>query len=109
MKLSSFIVVMLLIVGSAHGDGSVDMQIEQIMNAPANERVGLMNQLKTKLANMNNRERNEALQKLQGNMNHSSNNGSSMMHNRPVSAPMQHMNTNTQLQQMNSASIPNRR
>jgi len=84
----------------------MDTEIEQIMNAPANERVALMNQFKTKLANMNNNERNEALQKLQGSMNHSGKNGNTMMHNRPTLAPMQHMNTNTQMQLMNGVSMP---
>ncbi len=106
MKLSPLIVMTLLVAGSVHGDSSMDTQIEQIMNAPASQRVALMNQLKTKLANMNNSERNEALQKLQGGMNHGGNNGNSVMHNRPASAPMQQMNTNTQLQQMNGASMP---
>jgi hypothetical protein len=96
--------MILLLAGSVQADSSIDTQIEQIMNAPANERVALMNQLKTKLAHMNNNERNEALQKLQGNIN-----GSLQMHNIPASAPMQYMNSNTQLQPINGASMPNRR
>ncbi|MGZ8548654.1 MAG: hypothetical protein ACXW33_08640 [Sulfuricurvum sp.] len=94
-------------MGSVYGDVSVDAQIEQIMNAPANERVGLMNQLKIKLAGMNNSERNEALQKLQGDTNHGWSNGSAMIHTGFTSAPMQQMNTNTQMQPINKVPMQN--
>ena len=105
MKLSPLIIMILLVAESVQADSSMDTQIEQIMNAPANERVSLMNQFKTKLLNMNNSERNEALQKLQSQMNY---NGGPMMHNHPTSAPMKQMNSNTQLQYTNSASTPKR-
>ncbi len=44
---------------------SVDTQIQAIQNAPASQRVKLMNQFKEKLMNMNQKERMEAISQLQ--------------------------------------------
>ncbi len=63
-------------------DDSIDTQIEQVMNAKSSERYELMNQLKSKLATMNENERNEALQKLSRGKNlnrNGENHGSGLM------------------------------
>lgn len=57
----------ILLLGSltlSFSDMSIDAQIQEIKNAPAHERVQLMNQLKTKLADMNAEQRSEAISKL---------------------------------------------
>lgn len=105
MRLLPLIFTTTFLVGSVYGDVSMDAQIEQIMNAPANERVGLMNQLKTKLAGMNENERKEALQKLQNGMDRGIGKGS-QSHLSPM--PMQHMNGSGSTQrQMNAHTQPN--
>ena len=101
MRLLPLIFTTTFLIGSVYGDVSLDAQIEQIMSAPANERVGLMNQLKTKLAGMNESERKEALQKLQGGMGKGSQNHLSTM-------PMQQMKAGGSAQrQMNAHTQPN--
>ena len=105
MKFLPFLSAMVILVSIALGDGSIDTQIDQIMKAPANERYELMNQLKTKIAIMNETERNEALQKLQGSIGAGIGKGSQ---NRPSDMPMQQMNRNGSLQrQMNAHTQPN--
>jgi len=105
MRLLPLIFTTTFLVGSVYGDVSMDAQIEQIMNAPVNERVGLMNQLKTKIASMNESERNEALQKLQGGMGRGMSKGSQ---NHLSSMPMQHMKASGSAQrQMNAHTQPN--
>ncbi len=54
-----------LTLGFAEQGTSIDAQIEAIKAAPAQERVQLMNAFKTKLATMNEADRNEAISKLQ--------------------------------------------
>lgn len=66
MKLSKSIFSILLL-GSltlSFSDMSIDAQIQEIKNAPAQERVKLMNQLKTQLADMNAEQRSEAISQL---------------------------------------------
>ncbi len=101
MKFFPFLSAMIILVSIAQGESIIDTQIDQIMKAPANERYELMNQLKTKIATMNETERNEALQKLQGGMNKGSQNNFSGI-------PMQQMNQNGSTQrQMNTNTQPN--
>lgn len=63
----SLISILLLTVfySGLYAEGSIDEQIGRIMKAPQKERVELMNQFKTKLANLNEQERKEAIRKLQ--------------------------------------------
>ncbi len=96
MRLLPLIFTTTLLIGSAYGDVSLDAQIEQIMNAPVNARVGLMNQLKTKLATMNEDERRETLQKLQGNMNREMGKGSQNQQMNLGGSAQRQMNTHTQ-------------
>jgi len=49
-------------------DATIDAQIEKIQNAPAQERVQLMNQFKKQLATMNQEQREEAIIKMQAEM-----------------------------------------
>ena len=49
-------------------DAAVDAQIEKIQNAPAQERVQLMNEFKQRLATMNQEQREEAIAKMQTKM-----------------------------------------
>lgn len=96
MKILFFLSTVVALSSVAHSESTIDTQINQIMQAPANQRVELMNQLKTKLAAMNATERNEALQKLSGNK------GINMMQNRSSFSPAQHqINTNHQSNQSN--------
>lgn len=58
-------IILILLFGSAvFAETSVDEQIQEIKNAPAHERVKLMNKLKLQLAEMNAEQRNEAISKL---------------------------------------------
>lgn len=101
MKFLPFLTTLMLLVSVAQCESIIDTQIDQIMKAPANERYELMNQLKTKIATMNETERNEALQKLQGGMSKGSQNNFSGI-------PMQQMNRNGSTQrQMNTNTQPN--
>ena len=109
MKLSSLIFTTVLFVASAQGDMTIDTQIEQIMNAPASERVERMNQFKTRLATMNENERREAFQKLQANRDRGMGKG----YQTPLSTmPMHQMNPNGLGQHhqlpLNNQSLPNR-
>ncbi len=52
-----------------YAGSSIDEQIANIMKAPESQRVELMNQFKTKIANMNQQERSEAISRLQKGMN----------------------------------------
>lgn len=49
-------------------DATIDAQIEKIQNAPAQERVQLMNEFKQQLATMNKEQRQEAVAKMQAEM-----------------------------------------
>ena len=49
-------------------DATIDAQIEEIQNAPLQERVKLMNQLKLRLSTMNQEDRSEAIAKMQAKM-----------------------------------------
>lgn len=66
MKLNKSIFSILLLesLTFSFADVSIDVQIQEIKNAPPLERVKLMNQLKTKLSNMNAEQRSEAISKL---------------------------------------------
>ncbi|MFH0710547.1 MAG: hypothetical protein V2A75_10075 [Pseudomonadota bacterium] len=100
MKFLPFLTTLMLLVSVAQCESIIDTQIDQIMKAPANERYELMNQLKTKIATMNETERNEALQKLQGGMGKGMSKGSQ---NNFSGIPMQQMNRNGSAQrQMNT-------
>lgn len=46
-------------------EDSIDVQIESIQTAPAQERVHLINEFKKQLATMNNEDRSQAIEKLQ--------------------------------------------
>ncbi|MCX6061673.1 MAG: hypothetical protein NT103_05425 [Campylobacterales bacterium] len=105
MKFLPFLSTIMILVSIAQCDSMIDTQIDQIMKAPANERYELMNQLKTKIALMNENERNEALQKLQGGMGAGMGKGSQ---NNFSGMPMQYMNRNGSAQrQMNTNTQPN--
>jgi len=93
MRLLALIFTAVLLANSVYGGVSMDAQIEKIMNAPASERVGLMNQLKIKLANMNEEERKETLQKLQGGMGREMGKGSQ---NHLSTMPIQQINLTAQ-------------
>ncbi len=64
MKKSLWILLLGWIV-QVNGDDSINEQIEKIQNAPAQERVEMMNRLKLQIAAMNEVERTEALNALQ--------------------------------------------
>ena len=64
MKKSLWILLLGWIV-QVNGDDSINEQIEKIQNAPAQERVEMMNRLKLQIAQMNEAEREEALNALQ--------------------------------------------
>ena len=49
-------------------DATIDAQIEKIQNAPAQERVKLMNEFKQQLASMNQEQRQEAISAMQAKM-----------------------------------------
>lgn len=105
MKVLTLILTALLFAGNAEADDiPIDAQIEQIMNGPANERVERMNQLKTRLAAMNEKERKEALQKLSANRSRGiDKNGQ----NHLLNSPMQYMGPNPSAQrQMNGNGHP---
>lgn len=114
MKFLSLLAAIIILASAAQSDDSIDAQIEQVMNAKSSERYELMNQLKTKLATMNENERNEALQKLSGGKNlnkNEENHGSSLMLQRhQLNMQKQQMNTNRLLQnQMNAHTSKNKR
>jgi hypothetical protein len=54
---------------------NIDTQIEEIQNAPSDERVELMNQFKQRLMNMNEQERSEAIAQMQAKMQEHMSNG----------------------------------
>ena len=93
MRLLALIFTAIFFASNVYGGVSMDAQIEKIMSAPASERVGLMNQLKIKLANMNEEERKEALQKLQGGMGREMGKGSQ---NHLSTMPVQQINITAQ-------------
>jgi len=93
MRFSPLIFTAILLASNVYGGVSMDTQIEKIMNAPASERVGLMNQLKIKLATMNEEERKEALQKLQGGAGREMGKGSQ---NQLSAMPIQQINLTVQ-------------
>ena len=107
MKILFFLSTVVALSSVAYSESTIDTQINQIMQAPANQRVELMNQLKTKLAAMNATERNEALQRLSENkginmMQSGNMERGSMMQNRSSFSPaQQQMNTNHQHSQPN--------
>jgi hypothetical protein len=68
----------MFLVSNLYGDVSLDKQIAEIMKAPKEKRMVLMNALKIKLANMNEEQRSIAFQKLQNNMVSGANSGSAM-------------------------------
>lgn len=53
-----------------NGADSINEQIEKIQNAPAQDRVEMMNRLKLQIASMNEAEREEALKTLQQSGSH---------------------------------------
>lgn len=106
MKILFLLSAVIALSSVSQSDSTIDTQINQIMQAPPNQRVELMNQLKTKIAAMNASERNEALHKLSGNMgvpmNSMTMGQGSMIQNRSSLGPVQHqMNTNHQYTQPN--------
>ncbi|MCK9373964.1 MAG: hypothetical protein M0P91_12285 [Sulfuricurvum sp.] len=104
MKLLPLIFTAILFVSNGQADISIDTQIEQIMNGPANERVERMNQLKTKLAAMKEEERNEALQKLSAQRGKGGGHNGS---NHLLNSPMHTLNPNSSAQrQMNGNGRP---
>lgn len=68
MKKAQSLVIGLLLAGTLsqlNAESTVDQQITAIQKASVQERVQLMNQFKVNLANMNDAERAEAMNKLQ--------------------------------------------
>ncbi|MDH4944439.1 hypothetical protein [Sulfurimonas sp. C5] len=57
-----------LTLSFAEDPATIDKQITEIQNAPAQERVRLMNQFKLRVANMNNEDRQAAITQLQQRM-----------------------------------------
>jgi hypothetical protein len=105
MKILFFLATAVALSSIAQCDSSIDMQIDKIMQAPTGERYELMNQLKAKIAAMNENERNDALQKLSGGMG--MRNGM-MRQNSPSSMPMQQIQPNYQNQRLvNTLNQPN--
>ncbi len=103
MKYFTSILLLTTLYGSVNAQSSMDEEIEHIMKAPQKERVELMNQFKTKLANLNEQERKEAIRKLQIgiNGNTASPNGQNMsMHQMRSSVQQQQQQ---QQQRMNSS------
>jgi len=98
MKIVFFFFFFITLSSVTQIDNTIDIQINQIMQAPVSERLTLMNELKTKIAVMNSNERNEALQKLSGNMDINMHSGTmdkgSIIKNRSSFMPVRHqMNT----------------
>lgn len=58
-------IMMIALIVELSGAESIGEQIEKIQNAPAHERVEMMNRLKLQIAAMNEAEREEALNALQ--------------------------------------------
>ncbi|PHS56498.1 MAG: hypothetical protein COB17_08890 [Sulfurimonas sp.] len=75
-SLSLFIILGHFILSAA--DISIDLQIQNIKNAPAEKRVILMNKLKLQMVQMNQKDRASAISKLQEKMqSHQNNNPTS--------------------------------
>jgi len=65
--MKTFMKNILILLGSfslLSAELSIDAQIQEVKNAPASERVELMNALKTRLSTMNAQERNDAISEL---------------------------------------------
>jgi hypothetical protein len=92
----------MFLVSNLYGDVSIDKQIAEIMKAPKEKRMELMNNLKTKLSEMNEEQRSAALQKLQKNIASGMNSGSAMQ-SQFSPKPMQQGNPGG----MGSHSLPN--
>lgn len=69
MKHLSLIFFLYGVLGILYAQNSIDDEIAQIMKAPPQERVLLMNQLKSKIAEMNEQERSSAIRNMQLQMN----------------------------------------
>jgi hypothetical protein len=109
MKYLISILLLTTLCGSVYAENSMNEEIERIMKAPQKERVELMNQFKTKLANLNEQERKEAIQKLQLGINGdaASHKGQNMsMHQMRSSVQQQQQQ---QQQRMNSSQPRNKR
>lgn len=68
-----------------YAQNSIDDEITQIMKSPPQERVQLMNQLKSKIAAMNEQERSALLKNMQSQINSMPNSSGHMNHNTPPS------------------------
>lgn len=110
MKFISLSFMVTILLSSAQSDSTIDTEIEQVMNAKGSERYELMNQLKIKLATMNENERSEALQKLLSTMKvePGGNIGSGFMPQTPPSFNQQ-MNSNSPLQNHTTSNNPQNR
>ncbi len=80
MKNFMMLLSLLLLGATLFGDESINEQIEAIKNAPQTERVKLMNQLKTQIAAMNEKDRANALNTLQQSRGDSANKAQLKLH-----------------------------
>lgn len=100
MKYFTSILLLTTLYGSVYAEDSMNEEIEHIMKAPQKERVELMNQFKTKLANLNEQERKEAIRKLQIGIN----GNTASYHGQTMS--MHQMRSSVQQQQRMNSSQP---
>ncbi|MFA5427667.1 MAG: hypothetical protein WC279_05625 [Sulfurimonas sp.] len=73
MAIKFYLIILFFALLSVSSADDINEQIEAIKAAKGHERVEMMNRLKTQIAAMNENERSEALQMLQGNMQHAKN------------------------------------
>jgi len=90
--LLSLAVMGTLTLGFAATDVAVDAQITAIQNAPASERVTLMNEFKTQLSNMNAEDRSAAIAQMQTKMQE-------QMQNHGEAGDMDHGQMQTKMQE----------
>jgi hypothetical protein len=84
-----------------YAQDSIDTEIAQIMKAPPQERVKLMNQLKSKIAAMNEQERSAAIKNMQSGMSTMSNESGQMGHSAAQHQNQQQINGANQLHRQN--------
>jgi len=81
MAIKFYLIILFFTLGVSCAD-DINEQIEAIKAAKGHERVEMMNRLKTQIAAMNENERSEALQMLQGNMQQSKNRSQNYLQHR---------------------------
>ena len=86
-----FFILLLLCVALALGDISIDMQINNIKNAPAAERVRLMNAFKQRVSQMNSEERFSAIKSMQAKIRSRTQESMQSMHEVDIGQMQEHL------------------